>query len=200
VTNEDIMIKVFKFLGTGLILAAFAMMAYSAFQQFSENAGSGGVIGGAYTLTDQNGHAVTDKTYLGRWQIVYFGYTHCPDACPTALNNIADALGDLGANAAKIVPIFVTIDPARDTKTVLKDYLANFGASFVGLTGSASAIAAAEQEYHVYAVKRPETNGDYEMDHSSVIYIMNPQGQFITNFTDQTDPGVMATKLKALMG
>jgi protein SCO1/2 len=194
------MIKFAKFLGTGLVLVLFALLAYSAYQGFTENAGSAGVVGGSFALIDDNGRLATDRQFRGRWMIVYFGYTHCPDACPTALNNIADTLDLLGSERVKVAPIFVTIDPARDTAKVLKEYLSSFSNDIIGLTGSDTAIMAAEQAYHVYAVKHAEPSGDYEMDHSSLVYIMDPQGSFVTNFTDETDPKTIAAKMKDLMG
>ena len=187
-------------LSAALTIGLFALLAYSAYTAFSENAGPGGTIGGSFALEDQNGRAVTDQTFRGKWLIVYFGYTHCPDACPTALNNIADALDQLGEKRKRVAPIFITIDPARDTAKVLKEYLENFGPDFAGLTGSDAAIGSVEQEYHVYAAKHAEPNGDYDVDHSSIVYIMDPTGRFITNFTDETDPSTIATRLKALMG
>ena len=156
-------------------------------------------IGGPFQLRDGNGRTVTDASFRGKWMLVYFGYTHCPDACPTALQDIASALDRLGPKArADVVPVFITIDPARDTPSVMKDYVSAFGPSFVALSGSPTAIAQAEDEYRVYAAKHATKDGDYEMDHSSIIYVMDPQGRFVANFTHESSPEQMAGKLKEL--
>ncbi len=155
-------------------------------------------IGGPFALTDAAGQTVTDSAFRGKWMLVYFGYTHCPDACPTALADIASALDKLGPAAKDVVPVFITVDPARDTGPVMKDYAAAFGPEFVGLTGSDPAIKSAEKAYRVYAAKHPLAGDDYVMDHSSIIYVMDPQGHFVTNFTQDSDPGKMAEKLKQL--
>ncbi len=156
-------------------------------------------IGGPFRLTDADGRIVTDASFRGKWMLVYFGYTHCPDACPTALQDIANALDGLSPAArAKVVPVFITIDPARDTPSVMQTYVSGFGPSFVALSGDPAAIAQAEKEYRVYAAKHPTGDGDYEMDHSSIIYVMDPQGRFVANFTHETSPVQMADKLKQL--
>ena len=156
-------------------------------------------IGGPFALTDASGQTVTDASFRGKWMLVYFGYTHCPDACPTALSDIAAALDKLGPGAKDVVPVFITVDPERDTGQVMKDYATAFGPEFVGLTGSQAAISNAEKEYRVYAAKHPiGAAGDYEMDHSSIIYVMDPKGRFVANFTQETDPAKMAETLKQL--
>jgi protein SCO1 len=142
---------------------------------------------------------VTDKAYRGKWMLVYFGYTHCPDACPTALNDMALALDQLGPARARVQPIFITIDPERDTPAAIGDYVKSFAEDFVGLTGSQPEITAAERAYRVYAAKhKDEGSGDYTMDHSSIVYVMDPEGRFVTNFTHETAPEKMAEKLKEL--
>ena len=156
-------------------------------------------IGGSFQLTDGDGRTVTDASFRGKWMLVYFGYTHCPDACPTALQDIATALDQLGQEQrARIVPVFITIDPARDTPAVMKSYVAAFGPAFVGLSGDDKAVAHVEEEYRVYAAKHPTGDSGYEMDHSSIIYVMDPQGRFVTDFTHETSPDQMASTLKQL--
>lgn len=188
-----------KTLGAGFAIALFALLAYAAYSNFSGTATNAGSVGGPFALIDQNGRAVTDKDFKGRWLIVYFGYTHCPDACPTALNTIGATLDQLGSKRGRVTPIFITIDPARDTAATMKSYVASFGPEFVGLTGSDAAIAAVEQAYHVYAAKHSTADGGYDMDHSSVLYVMGPDGQFVTNFADETDPATLAARLKSLI-
>jgi len=156
-------------------------------------------IGGPFQLVDsQSGKTVTDQDYKGKWLLIYFGYTHCPDACPTALNDLSLALDKLGDKRRDMAPLFITIDPERDTADVMKDYAASFAPDIVGLTGSTDQIAKAEKEYRVYAAKHPTKDGGYDMDHSSIIYVMDPSGRFVTNFTHETDPDQMAAKLMSL--
>ena len=161
-------------------------------------AGLGGVtIGGPFSLVDGQGKTVTNADFLGRFMLVYFGYTHCPDACPTTLNDISLALDKLSpADRARVVPIFITVDPARDTPTMIGDYASAFGREFVGLTGSQASISAAEAEYHVYAEKHPLAHGGYAMDHSSILYVMSPSGAFAGIINAGTKPADIAARLK----
>jgi len=160
----------------------------------------GSAIGGPFKLVDQNGKTVTNTALEGKWLLVYFGYTHCPDACPTALNNIALALADLGAEKNEVRPVFITIDPERDTPQALKDYVAAFDAPILALTGSAAAVGQAANEYRVYYAKHPEAGGDYSMDHTSIIYVMDPKGRFTASFTGEDPPAEIAARLKKLLG
>jgi protein SCO1/2 len=141
----------------------------------------GAKIGGPFALTDQNGRKVTDRDFAGKYRIMYFGYTFCPDVCPTDAQNIGAGLRALEASdpalAAKIVPIFVTVDPARDTPAVLKAFVGAFHPRMVGLTGSPEAIDAVAKEFAVYYHKEdPTPGGGYMVDHSRVAYLMDPQG------------------------
>jgi protein SCO1 len=157
-------------------------------------------IGGPFRLIDQDGNKVTDRDLRGKWLLVYFGYTHCPDACPTALNNIALALQELGVRRDKVRPVFITVDPARDTSAVLKEYVKSFDAPILALTGSPEAIAQAAHGYRVYYAKHESSGGDYEMDHSSIIYVMDPQGRFAATLTHQNSPKDITEQLKKLIG
>lgn len=157
---------------------------------------AGGTIGGPFRLTDQTGRGVTDADFRGRWMLVYFGYTYCPDICPTTLQTIASAMGTLGPDAAKVVPIFVTIDPARDTPKVLAAYVKLFDPRLVGLTGTAAQIAAVAHAYHVYYAREPGSSAkSYAMDHSSFIYLMDPQGRFVTLFRPDSTAGQIAAAI-----
>ncbi len=157
-------------------------------------------IGGPFALQDGDGRTVTDAQFRGRWMMVYFGYTHCPDACPTALQDMANALDQLPpAKRNQVVPIFITVDPERDTPAVMKDYVAGFEAGIVALSGSPDQVAAAGRAYRVYAAKHPTKDGGYDMDHSSIIYLMDPKGRFVANFTHETAPDRIAEKLKAVV-
>jgi protein SCO1/2 len=156
-------------------------------------------IGGPFTLVDGDGRTVTDQAFRGRWMLIYFGYTHCPDACPTALQDMANALDQIGPRRKDVAPVFITVDPERDTPAVMKEYAAAFDAGIVGLTGSPEAVAAAAKAYRVYYAKHPGKDGGYDMDHSSIIYVMDPRGRFVANFTQQSSPDQIAAKLKALV-
>jgi protein SCO1 len=156
-------------------------------------------IGGPFRLVDQNGNTVTDADLKGRWSLVYFGYTHCPDACPTALNDIAIALDELGPKREAVRPVFITVDPERDTPEALKDYITSFDAPILALSGSPEEIARAAKAYRVYYAKHAEAGGDYSMDHSSVIYVMDPEGRFTASFTHQNTPEEIAERLKKLL-
>jgi protein SCO1/2 len=154
------------------------------------------LIGGPFVLTDQDGKTRRSADFRGRFMLVYFGYSYCPDICPTTLAVMADALEKLGPEAARVTPVFITVDPERDTPGVLKAYLKSFGSRFVGLTGDAKAVAAAARAYRVYYQKRPLKGGGYAMDHSSQIYLMGPDGKFIANYDETLGPDGLAQALK----
>jgi protein SCO1/2 len=153
-------------------------------------------IGGPFSLIDQYGHTRSDKDFAGRYMLVYFGYTNCPDVCPTTLSVIAEALKKLGKASKKIVPIFITVDPARDTPDALKTYMAAFGPEFVGLTGPDASIALAAKEYHVYYKRHKPVNGMYAVDHSNAIYLMGPDGAFVANYDETLGPDGLAKALR----
>jgi protein SCO1/2 len=139
-------------------------------------------IGGPFTLVSSNGDPVTEQSYRGKWLLIFFGFTFCPDACPTALYNISVALEKLGADAGKLQPLFVTVDPQRDTRDVMREYLKSFDSRIIGLTGSQDQIDRVVKEYRVYAARqKSETggDGDYLVSHSAYIYLMDPQGKFV---------------------
>lgn len=186
---------------TFIILGSAAFLAVELHDNGRGAAGTllGSAIGGSFTLVDQNGKTVTNTALEGKWLLVYFGYTHCPDACPTTLNNIALALHDLGKKSDEVRPVFITIDPERDTPQVMKDYVTAFDAPILALTGTAAEVAQAAKNYRVYYAKHPEAGGDYSMDHTSVIYVMDPKGRFTASFTGEDPPAQMAERLKKLL-
>jgi len=141
-------------------------------------------IGGPFSLIDQNGRKRSSADFRGRFMLIYFGYSYCPDVCPTTLSLMGDALEKLGAQTDRVVPVFITIDPERDTPAKLKPYMASFGPRFVGLTGDLANIKKAADLYRVYIKKEPLEGGGYGMDHSSVIYLMGPDGSFVTYWDD----------------
>jgi protein SCO1 len=158
-------------------------------------------IGGRFTLVDQDGLTVTDETYRGKWLLIYFGYTHCPDTCPMALNNIAEALDQLGTGMrATLQPIFVTVDPERDTPAVMKDYVGAFeGAGIVGLSGTQEQVAAIETAYRIHAQRHDAGNGEYSIDHASVIHIMDPAGRFVGLVSGLMSPQRLAKRLTQIV-
>ncbi|HEY7459848.1 MAG TPA: SCO family protein [Xanthobacteraceae bacterium] len=139
-------------------------------------------VGGAFKLTDHNGHAVTEADFKGKPFLVFFGFTHCPDVCPTALFDMSEALRRLGPDADRARALFITVDPERDTPEKLKQYLSSFDPRIVGLTGTPDEIAAVTKTYKVYAKKVPTEGGDYTMDHSAIVYLMDRQGRFVAPF------------------
>ena len=155
-------------------------------------------IGGDFDLVNQDGKPVKDADYRGKFMLIYFGYTFCPDMCPTGLQSMAHALDTLGEDAKKIAPLFITIDPARDTADKLKEYVAEFHPQIEGLTGSAQQVAKAAAAYQVYSAKGEQVDDrDYMMDHSSLIYLMDPFGKFLTTFPEEVDPALI---VKAVRG
>jgi protein SCO1 len=197
-----------RFLLIAAVLAGLVILGTGAFLAlaFRENprgvAGTplASAIGGPFELVDQNGKTVTDTDLKGKWSLVYFGYTHCPDACPTALNDISIALSELGPKRDAVRPVFITVDPERDTPETLKAYVTSFDAPILALTGTAEQVAKAAKNYRVYYAKHPEAGGDYSMDHSSVIYVMDPEGRFTASFTHESAPEQISERLKKLIG
>jgi len=157
-------------------------------------------IGGPFTLTDTAGRRVTDTNFRGKWMIVYFGYAYCPDICPTELQAIATAMDLLGPRADAVVPIFITIDPARDTPAALGQYVKLFDDRIVGLTGSAEDIAAVTHAYRVsYARVDGTKSTSYIMDHTSSIFLMAPDGKFRAMLPQNEDPNAMVGALRMEM-
>lgn len=154
-------------------------------------------IGGPFTLIDQTGHTVTSANFHGKLMLIYFGYTYCPDACPTTLANVAQAYDKLApAEQAKVVPIFITVDPERDTVDQMASYVGNFSPALVGLTGTPDQVKAVLQEFRVYARKVDGSDGNYSVDHSSILYLMDRNGKFVTHFVTTATPEQIADGLK----
>lgn len=157
-------------------------------------------IGGPISLLDHRGRRVSEASYSGRHLLVFFGYTFCPDVCPTGLQTISTALDSLGASAEAVQPLFITVDPARDTVPVMADYVANFHPSLIGLTGTEPEVSAALKAYRVYAAKGPvDADGDYLMDHSAFMFLMAPDGSYLRHFGPQTTAEEMAAGLKEVL-
>src|SRR5579863_901271 len=159
-----------------LVLAAGALLGLAMREGPKGAAGTllASAIGGPCHLVDQNGKPFTDADLKGKWHLVFFGYTHCPDICPTTLNELSLAFDKLTTEQrANVGVVFISVDPERDTPKILKSYLESFDAPVVGLTGSAAEVKQAAQDYRVYYAKHPLPGGDYEMDHSALIYVMD---------------------------
>lgn len=159
-------------------------------------------IGGPFTLTDQNGVVRQAADFRGKLMLVYFGYAFCPDACPTTLLAISNALKDLGPDANKVQPIFITVDPARDTVKELKLYSTNFSPRILMLTGPPAATAAAAKEYRVFYEKVPQPGGgkdDYLVNHTSLVYLMSRTGSFLTDFAPGFTPQQMVSGIKRFL-
>lgn len=156
------------------------------------------LIGGPFTLVGKDGKPVTDQAFRGKYMLVFFGFTHCPDICPAELQVIAASLDELGPKANEIIPIFITLDPERDTPQIVSDYVMNFGPRFVGLSGSPEAIAEAAKAYRVSYAKFQEdpAKSDYSIDHSALVYLMGKDGEYVTHFAYGTPAAKMAETLR----
>ncbi len=156
-----------------------------------------------FTLLDMNGHIVTDKDLRGRWLLVFFGYTRCPDICPTTLGAIATILEQLGPEATRVQPVFITLDPKRDTSEALRAYLALFDRRIIGLTGDEEQIGRTAATFGAPFFKVPGTGptglGEYTIAHSALVYVIGPEGGIVTQFSPVNDPAGVARTLTALM-
>lgn len=157
-------------------------------------------VGGPFRLEDQSGKVVTEQDMKGKPFLVFFGYTHCPDVCPTTLFDISQVMKKLGPDADRIGALFITVDPERDTPALMKDYMSNFDPHLRGLTGDQAAISTAIKEYRVYAKKIPLKDGDYTMDHTAIVYLMDKNGDFVAPFDlSKESPEAAATQLRKYM-
>jgi protein SCO1/2 len=153
-------------------------------------------VGGPFKLIDHNGQVVTDQDLKGRPFLVFFGFTHCPDVCPTALFEISQILRALGPDAERVRALFITVDPERDTPAVMKDYLSSFDRHLSGLTGDPAAVAAAAKAYRVYFKKVPLDQGGYTMDHTAIVYLMDKEGRFVSPFSLKRSTEAAAADLR----
>jgi protein SCO1 len=173
----------------GLLIVFWAMGGVSKVAQPA-------AIGGPFQLTDQNGKAFTDKNLKGKPTLIFFGYTHCPDVCPTSLFEISEVLRALGKDADKVNAVFISVDPERDTTAAMKDYLSSFDPHLEGLSGDPAETAKVITSYRVYAKKVPTKDGDYTMDHTALIYLMDRDGRFVSPFNLKRTPEEAAVELK----
>ena len=181
----------------GLVLILAAVLAATSY--FSSRSPAIGAVGGAFRLEDQTGAPITDQNLKGRPYLVFFGYTHCPDVCPTTLFEISEVFKALGKDADRVGGVFITVDPERDTPAVLKDYMSNFDPHLRGLTGDPATVAAALKAYRVYAKKIPLEGGDYTMDHTALVYLMDKDGRFVAPFNLKQTPEAAAKQLRGYL-
>jgi protein SCO1/2 len=160
------------------------------------NVAAPAAIGGPFQLTDQSGQTVTEKSLQGRPTLILFGFTHCPDVCPTELFQISEVLRAMGKDADRVNAYFVSVDPERDTQAAMKDYLSSFDPHLKGLTGNADAVGKVISDYRVYAKKVPLKDGDYTMDHTALIYLMDRDGKFVAPFNINRKPEEAAADLQ----
>ena len=160
------------------------------------NVAAPAAIGGPFQLTDQAGQTVTEKNLKGRPTLIFFGFTHCPDVCPTSLFEISEVLKAMGKDADRINAYFISVDPERDTAAAMKEYLSSFDPHLKGLTGDSEAVAKVISGFRVYARKVPLKDGDYTMDHTALIYLMDRDGRFVSPFNLKRTPEEAATDLK----
>lgn len=186
--------------GLYIFIAALAVIVGGVvYEQFwlggVENASP--AVGGPFTLIDQNGATRSDSDFRGKVMLIYFGYTYCPDACPTTLQAISQTLDMIGNQASKVQPIFISVDPARDTVEQLKSYAANFHPGIVYLTGKPDTLKQVESEYRIYVAKVPQSGSDdYLIDHSSILYVMGTNGRYLGSIPAGLPPKVMAATLQ----
>ena len=184
------------------VLAICGALLYQLYQRTLTDSGATGeaLIGGPFELVDQDGKTVTDQTFKGKMMLVYFGFTYCPDACPTALGVMSAAVDKLDVAGDRVVPMLITVDPERDTPAVLKDYVSNFHPRMMGLTGTPEQVAKAAKAYRVFYQKAPgSTPDEYLMDHTMLVYLMDGDGKYVTHFGPDATPDQMADEIRKHM-
>jgi protein SCO1/2 len=187
-----------RFVVVGAVIGVLAVLAAALYPLWGHKSGHGAaLIGGAFALQGPDGRVVTDADMKGEPFLVYFGYTNCPDICPTTLAQMSDVLSKMPNKPIRA--LFITIDPERDSAASLKDYLSSFDPRIVGLSGDAAAIAGVEKAYRVYARKGPPEKGGYGMDHSSIVYLMDAKGQFVEALNLERKPEDTAKELEGFL-
>lgn len=186
-------------LAAGLLLIALVLTYWIGKAVHGGDTGGHGVadIGGDFTLVDQSGQTVRDSDLHGRLRLVYFGYTYCPDICPTELQNMSGALDLLEEDSDDILPVFITVDPERDTVAVMREYSAHFHPRFLALTGTLEQVAGAAKAYRIFYAKVDDASAsDYLMDHSTFVYLMDRQGRYLRHFDKGTPPETIAEGIR----
>jgi protein SCO1/2 len=186
--------------GLLMFAAAAALLLAAAVGTASLRGDPADAIGGPFELRDVAGGRVTDQTYRGHWMLVYFGYSSCPDACPTVLADIAETLDRLGPDGDRLRPLFITVDPTRDTPALLASYVAAFDRRIAALTGTTQQVATALKRYHLDSQPhRPATDGSYGIDHGSVVFLMNPAGKYVAHFGPEIDVDGMTATVRGML-
>jgi protein SCO1/2 len=173
----------------GVVLIVTGRMSAPVAQQIA-------AIGGPFKLTDQNGQTISDQDLKGHPFLVFFGFTHCPDVCPTTLFEVSEILRALGPDADRVRALFITVDPERDTPALMKDYLSSFDPRLAGLTGEPAAVTAVAKAYRVYFKKVPLDQGGYTMDHTAIVYLMDKDGRFVSPFSLKRTTDAAAADLR----
>ncbi|MEJ2227401.1 MAG: SCO family protein [Alphaproteobacteria bacterium] len=196
--------RIFIITGVAFAIGAVAAVAIQERAREAKAYGGGGTgVGGPFSLLNQDGKRVTEKNFRGKYMLVAFGYTYCPDICPAELQVISNTMDELGGTGDNIVPIFISVDPQRDTVQQMHDYVRNFHSRIVGLTGTVDEIKAAARSYRVYYKKETSPGGgggsNYAVTHSTFIYLMNPKGEYVTHFNYGVTSNEMVAKLKQIV-
>ena len=194
--NRRLVLPLVVFLVGALALAAAAILTFSPGARTTSSGTAS--VGGPFTLTTQEGKPLSDTDLKGSPYLVFFGFTHCPDICPTKLFEISEVLRAAGEGdkAKKLKALFITVDPERDTPETMKSYLGSFDSRIVGLSGERPAIDAVIKSYRAYAKKVPLKEGDYTMDHTAIVYLMDKQGRFVAPFNMKRPPEEAAAELR----
>ncbi|MFD2205093.1 SCO family protein [Kiloniella antarctica] len=188
----------------GLIVAAAAFIGMKYFDQSTATKKTSALIGGPFNLVDHTGKAVSEKDFQGKYMLIYFGYTYCPDVCPTSLTLLSEAMDIIEAKdpalAKLVTPVFITVDPERDTVSAMNDYVENFYPTMIGLTGTTEQVSAAAKSYRVFYQKAEvEDSNEYLMDHSSITYLMGPDSNYVKHYGHGTGPDVMAASMLEIL-
>jgi protein SCO1/2 len=194
VRNTRVLIVLSAFLA-GLVLC-FGAVLYATGRLSPTSVRQVAAIGGPFRLTDQDGRTVTEQDLRGRPFLVFFGFTYCPDICPTTLFEVSEVLRSLGPDADRVRALFITVDPERDTVSAMKSYVSNFDPHLIGLTGDPAEIAKVAKEYRVYYKKVPLQEGSYTMDHTALVYLMDKDGRFVSPFNMKRTPEALAADLR----
>ncbi|WP_137043302.1 SCO family protein [Pseudolabrys sp. FHR47] len=182
--------------GLGLFLGAL----WYATGNFGNNAvSSASAVGGPFKLVNQNGQPITDEDFKGKPLLIFFGFTHCPDVCPTTLFEVSEMFRALGKDADRVNALFISVDPERDTPALMKDYLSSFDPHLMAATGDRAAVDVAIKAYRVYAKKIPTKGDDYTMDHTAIVYLMDKQGRFVAPFNLKRSPAEAAADLRKFL-
>ncbi len=179
-----------------LFVAGFAAAYSIRFAPEGSRTEGKALIGGPFSLSNTDGKQVTDRDFRGKLMLVFFGYTHCPDVCPTEMQNMADVMDKLGPDAKQVAPIFISVDPVRDTPQALSDYVKNFSPLITGLTGTQDEVASAGKAYRVYFRKADGGSENYTVDHSVFVYLMDKDGNYLTHFMFNTPPETIVDVIK----